>query len=97
MVSRRICTTDSHILLWHFTVSSDIEFSIIKIENYNELIVRTKITIVSLRISEQGSIICKCDKYTMRLTNPSKFFICIRLQYGIELCSPKQQDCETNI
>ncbi|VDK79837.1 unnamed protein product [Onchocerca ochengi] len=94
---KKIRTTDSQILLWHFTVSSDTEFSIIKIENDYEKIVRPKITLVSLRIPEQGSIICKYCKYAIRFTNPSRFFISVRLQYVIELCSRKQHDCETNI
>ncbi|MCP9262555.1 hypothetical protein DINM_005927 [Dirofilaria immitis] len=84
---QKICTTDSQILLWHFTVNSDIEFSIIKIENDNEQIVWPKITLRSLRTPEQGSIICKHGKYIVRFTNLSKFFIPIKLQYVIELCT----------
>ncbi|VDK87509.1 unnamed protein product [Litomosoides sigmodontis] len=85
---KKICTKDSQILLWHFTVSNDVEFSIVKIEMDNEQIIWPKITLTSLRTPEQGSVVCKRDnKYMLRFTNPSRFPIPVRLQYAIELCS----------
>ncbi|CAG9539567.1 unnamed protein product [Cercopithifilaria johnstoni] len=85
---KKICTTDSQILLWHFIASTDVEFSIVKIEMDNEQIVWPKITLTSLRTPEQGSIICKHNsKYILRFTNPGKFLVPVRLQYAIELCS----------
>ncbi|KAK6107941.1 CRAL/TRIO domain family protein [Brugia pahangi] len=86
---QKISTTESQILLWHFTVSSDIEFSILmKTEKDDEQIVWPKITLTSLRTPEQGSIICKRNcSYTLRFTNPSRFLIPIKLQYVIKLCS----------
>ncbi|EFO22302.1 hypothetical protein LOAG_06185 [Loa loa] len=86
---QKICTTESQILLWHFTVSTDIEFMIIATnEMDDEQIVWPKITLKSLGTPEQGSISCKCNcKYTLLFKNPTRFLTPARLKYAIELCS----------
>uniref|UniRef100_A0A915PWZ5 GOLD domain-containing protein n=1 Tax=Setaria digitata TaxID=48799 RepID=A0A915PWZ5_9BILA len=83
----KICMKESQILLWDFTVTNDIEFSIVKMEEEKEeQVVWPKITLTSLRVPEQGSIACRQGKYKIRFKNPNRSIIPIKLHYVITLC-----------
>ncbi|VDM98322.1 unnamed protein product, partial [Thelazia callipaeda] len=84
---KKTCKSNMQTLLWHFTVSSDVEFSIVKIDqDGNEAIAWPKITLMSLKAPEQGSITCNPGEYVIRFTNPSRFWLPVKLYFVVSLC-----------
>ncbi|MFH4980704.1 hypothetical protein AB6A40_007413 [Gnathostoma spinigerum] len=81
----RTCVQDTRKLIWQFTVNGDIEFDVLRLGDDNQwCIVWPKVTLTSLKAPEQWYITCKKGEYKVRICNPTKTWLPIKINYAVE-------------